>query len=285
MDAAAAFALLGEPVRLEIVLALHDQGPGTPPSFTALYELVSAEDTGRFNYHLNELLDRFVTRSDAGYSLTAAGRRVARTVEAGVYTDAPTVDPVTIEGACYACGESALAASYRDEVFRVECRGCGEPIVVVRVPPSLAQNRSPAAFVEAVSAWSESQVDQAVKGLCPACGGAVTPSISTEVHESIAFEAVAAFSCPVCGRTALTSVGTIAARDPRVEAFLEEREVSVWERPYWEVPQFVAGEGVTVESRDPWRVSVRFEAGGDVCVATVDGELCVVEVAVEESTS
>jgi len=277
---AEAFSLLGDPTRLEIVTALH-AAADTPVEFSELYDRVDVDDTGRFNYHRDELVPHFVRQTDAGYELTAAGERVARAVAAGTYTEHPTVEPRPVAGDCRECGAAALVAGYRDERFRIECRDCETLLLGVQVPPSVVRGRDPADLPTAVDRWARAQVDQACRGLCPDCGGPVEPSVAEDLHESIAFDVAAAFDCPVCGRRTMTSFGGVAARDERVRAFHRERDAALTDRPYWEIPQFVGGEGVDAVSRGPWRVTVTFRAAGDRCRATVDGSLTVTDVTVD----
>ncbi len=47
-----------------------------PLAFSELRERVGIRDTGRFNYHLSKLRERFVRETDGGYELGHAGERV-----------------------------------------------------------------------------------------------------------------------------------------------------------------------------------------------------------------
>lgn len=76
------------------------------------------------------------------------------------------------------------------------------------------------------------QVEQASDGLCPNCGGAVDRRVKEDAGETIRFDAVAAFSCTVCGRKVVTSFGAIARRDPIVENFHDQRGDSLEGRRY-----------------------------------------------------
>jgi DNA-binding HxlR family transcriptional regulator len=55
--AAEAFEVLGNEIRTAMVLELADAGP---LSFSELRERVGVTDSGRFNYHLEKLVGRFV---------------------------------------------------------------------------------------------------------------------------------------------------------------------------------------------------------------------------------
>lgn len=281
---ATAFGLLGDSARLEIVIALHHADRDESLSFSALYDAVSVDGTGKFNYHLDELVDHFVRKTDDGYELMAAGRRVARAVEAGMYTAAPTLDPVAIDGRCYACGAGDLEAAYEDERFRVRCRACDELVLGIRAPPSLVRNRDPLEVVEAVEHWSRRQVEHAIAGLCPTCGGALEPSVTDQVRDTLEVDVLAVYDCGVCGRKVLTSIAAVAARDPTVQRFHRERDAAYRDRHYWEIDQFVTNRPVTTVSRDPPRYAVTFESAGDECEATVSGALDVLDVTIRAGT-
>lgn len=72
------FATLSEPNRLEILLALY--GADRPLPYSTLRDAISIEDKGRFNYHLRQLRESFVTERGDGYTLTEAGQRVVDTL-------------------------------------------------------------------------------------------------------------------------------------------------------------------------------------------------------------
>ena len=272
------FSSLGDENRLAIVGALHEHDDATPMSFSTLYDHVDVDDTGRFNYHLSQLVPHFVAKREEGYGLTGAGRRLARAVAAGTFTDVPRLEPFAIDGRCYACDDDALEASYDDEAFAIRCRHCDELILDVHVPPTVVRGRSPSEVVDAFERWSKLQVDQARHGICPDCGGAVESAVATDVASEIEFDAAPTFTCSVCGRRAVTSVGALAARHPAVREFHDERGESLDDRRYWEIDQYVAGQHVEVRSRDPWLFCVSFHAAGDACHVEIDGTLEVVRV-------
>lgn len=161
LDSAEAFSLLGDATRLEIVSALHDDSTEPPVRFSTLYDRVDISDSAQFNYHLKRLVPHFVSKTEDGYELTSAGRRLARAVAAGTYTDAPQLDPFEIGGICYACDAAALWASYEDERFATEGRNCGESVLDVRTPPTVVRGRDPEEVVAAFDLWSRMGVEQA----------------------------------------------------------------------------------------------------------------------------
>lgn len=276
IDPAELFGLLGDETRQGIVRTLHETSG--PLSFSALQDASDVADSGRFNYHLDQLRDVLVAEREDGYVLTAAGDRIARAIAAGTYTHSPTLEPFAMEGTCHACGASALWGSYEDEHFTIECHDCGELVLSVRAPPSLVRGRDPEAFVEAFDRWSRTEGGQALHGICPKCGGPIERSIVPGDFEPVDPEAVARVACEVCGMESMLSLGAVAGRLPAVETFHAERGQHLADRPYWELPAFVSGERVAVESRDPWRVRVTYVAEGDACHVVLDGDLEPVEV-------
>lgn len=275
-DPSAAFSLLGNPVRLETVMALHDAGRDAPVSFVDLFDRVDVEDTGRFNYHRDKLTPHFIRNVGEGYELTAAGERVARAIAAGRYTDAPELGPFEVEGACYDCGAVELWGEYTGERFRVDCRDCGQRVLDVGVPPSVVRGRDPGEFVRAFERWSRDVVDRAVSGLCPDCGGAVETRVRESENETVDVDHFAAFDCTVCGRNLVTSFGALALRHPDLEAFFEARGRPLSERPYWTIEAAMRDANVEFRSEDPTRLSVTYHEGGDVCRVTIDGNFDVV---------
>lgn len=277
LDTAEAFSLLGNATRLGIVSLLHDEAVESPATFSALYDRVDLTDSAQFNYHLKQLVPHFVSKSEEGYQLTSAGRRLARAVTAGTYTDVPQLDPFEIEGACYACGEAALRASYENERLTIECGDCEETVLEVRVPPTVVRGRDPDDITDAFDSWSRMQAKQAQRGVCPDCGGAVESSVTDQTIDTIRLDAVAVFDCTVCGLSAMTSFGGLAYQNPTVEAFHRRRGESLRDRPYWEVGQYVAGDHTEIVSRDPWLIRVSFFVDGDACHVEIDEGLEIVK--------
>lgn len=272
-----AFGILGNDVRIAVLRALVDGVEEVPASFSALREAVGVSDSGRFNYHLQQLTDHFVEHdADAGgYRLRYPGRKVARAVLAGTFTERAEMAPVPVEGACHACGDERLVAEYADERFTIECDACAEPVVAVPFPPSAVSSRSPESVPEAFDRWSTRQAGLDAEGVCSECAGRMEGSVTTEAGGSLGFEALARFECTVCRRSGVVSFGGVALQRPEVLAFHHRRDVFPFERPYWTVPQLVTDEYTTIESRDPWRISVEFPVAGDVLEAELDGSLNV----------
>ncbi len=125
VDGIAAFEAVSDEVRLGILRAFveerHRRREELPPddrdltddvvilSFSELRDAVGVDDSGRFNYHLDKLVDRFVYRTPKGYMLTVAGHRLAGSVVAGRYEQSRTVTTERVDHRCPECGERLVA--------------------------------------------------------------------------------------------------------------------------------------------------------------------------------
>lgn len=78
-------------------------------SFSELRDAVGVEDSGRFNYHLEKLVGRFVNRTPKGYILTVAGHRLAGSLVAGRYEVSSMIGVERVDRYCPDCGEQLVA--------------------------------------------------------------------------------------------------------------------------------------------------------------------------------
>ncbi|WP_254839735.1 DUF7351 domain-containing protein [Natronomonas marina] len=280
-DAAEAFSLLGDSLRLDIVRVLWEAGRGNAVPFSELYDRVEVDDTGQFNYHRQQLVPHYVRKSEDGYRLTQAGERIARAVNAGLYTEDTEMEDFDVRGTCYDCGAADLRGEYVGGRFRIDCRECDNRVLNVGVPPSAARGREPLEFVDAYELWARTRVEQAKGGLCPVCSGPMEPGRSRPIRDTLDIDVQAVFDCAVCDRRVVSYFGTLALWHDDVESFLRERESALLKRPYWAVEQAVTDRHATLVSEDPFRYRVAFRADGDVCTVEFDGDLDVVDCSVD----
>ena len=80
-----AFSVLGDQARLGILRALATADG--PLAYVELYDAVEYDDSSNFSYHLDKLVGHFVRKTDDGYRLYDAGRRVVEAVVSGAVTD------------------------------------------------------------------------------------------------------------------------------------------------------------------------------------------------------
>lgn len=280
IDATAAFSLLGNSVRLDIVRALWEAGRGNPVPFSDLYDRVDVSDTGKFNYHRQQLVPHFVRKSESGYRLTQAGERVARAVNAGLYTENTVMEGFDVRGACYDCEAATLRGEYVGGRFRIDCRTCDNRVLNVGVPPSAARGRGPVEFVDAYEVRARTQVEQATNGVCPNCSGPVEPGRSTPIRSTLDIDVQAVFDCSVCDHRVVSSFGTLALWHEEVQSFLRERDDQRVNQPYWAVEQAMTDRHATLVSEEPYRYRVAFHSCGDACTVEFDDHLRVVDLSV-----
>lgn len=186
-----AFSLLSDETRLSILIALWEaSSPDEAVAFSDLRERVGIRDSGKFNYHLDQLTGQYVHRTDAGYRLTNAGGRIVRTVLAWSQQEDVTFEPVEIDAHCPFCG-APVTVSYRNErvfIGCTDCRGGGprldDNIVVGAFPPAGVRDREPAAVFENAVAYIVVYITRAMlSGVCLVCGGPVSAWLNVcEAH-------------------------------------------------------------------------------------------------------
>lgn len=156
--------------------------------FADLRERISAEDPGRINYHLNKLTSHFVRRTDDGYELREAGKRVVRVLLSGTAVDNPEITPVPVDQTCWFCG-GQTTLSYRNGWRYLECTNCDARCVdtfppgvlsKTEIPPSGLLDRTPDEIAEADRIWSAHRRASVLDGVCPECAGSM-PITSIEI--------------------------------------------------------------------------------------------------------
>ena len=254
-----AFGVLADPVRVEILAALWQTGESSL-QYSALLEDVGVQDSGRFNYHLSKLTDHFVAKTDAGYRLRPSGLLVVNAIYAGSYVDAPVRGGLDVGGACPACGGD-LVGEYDEGMFRVTCAECGTQSFMLSFPPRGVETRNDDELLHAVSVHARSHSRRANSGLCPFCGGAMDGTLELDADSALPVSTLVRRECGNCGVVNRSSVGFAVLEHPAVAGFLHEQGVPR-DAPPWCFPWCLAGDAVTVTSRDPPRVTVDATAEG-----------------------
>jgi hypothetical protein len=102
-----ALSTLASEHRIAILQALATADK--PLTFLELRERVGIRDTGRFNYHLSKLRERFVRETDDGYDLGHAGERVilaAADVDSASARARTEASESTADEVCPVCNET-----------------------------------------------------------------------------------------------------------------------------------------------------------------------------------
>lgn len=195
-----AFAALGNETRIEILQALGEADD--PLAFSALHDRIEMRDSAQFNYHLDKLVGHFVEKTEDGYDLSRAGKRVIEAVLSGAVTEAPIIEPTEIDAPCYHCG-APIVIQYREsrlDTYCLECRGTygrayrPESVDVpeeygylggLPMPPAGLRGRSPEELFRAAWTWGNLEILSIATGICPRCSAPVEYDVDVcETHES-----------------------------------------------------------------------------------------------------
>lgn len=269
-----AFEILADETRLGIlrVLAAHrrDQPEAGGMGFSELRRAVGMRDSGNFNYHLQQLLDRFVTDTEAGYRLAPAGFEVVGAALAGVYEEREDREPIELPDPCPACGTS-LEASYETGLVSVTCEN--DHVFRNVLPPGALDGRDLEDIIGLLTLRTQQDFERALAGVCPNCYAELQWAIDPDTNgEPPQFQT----RCDRCGVVVEVPAGTVNLRHPAVVSFFYDHGIDVRERPYWS-PVFWDGVSVSALERDPLRLAIDVEHDGERLRQTVDHQLSVVD--------
>ncbi|WP_101294484.1 ArsR/SmtB family transcription factor [Halegenticoccus soli] len=271
--AASAFRSLADENRIAILLALweHETLP-----FAALQEKAGFEDSGRFNYHLGELLGRFVEKRDGTYRLRAAGAKAVDIVFDERFGESPSPVEASIDADCPVCDEG-LSARYEDENVFVACPRCSTTVHMGYFPPRARIAHEPTDLFRAYARQLWRDFTLASEGVCPYCRGRTATRVEVDPDWYLSYPAVS--RCGDCGVSIGTTIGLRLLADPAVVSFFHDHGVRLGERPFWEFDFCLDDGDVTVASDDPLRLRVPIRRGDETLLVTVDDSAAVVETA------
>ncbi|MFB6152127.1 MAG: ArsR family transcriptional regulator [Haloarculaceae archaeon] len=273
-----AFGLLGNATRAAILRALGET-PHEYVSFSDLRERVDASmDSGQFNYHLSQLDDTFVERTDKGYTLRPEGISLYRTIRSGRFNRRAVVDPFDAGFDCYFCGEP-VEAMYEDGTFEMVCPGCDHLYSHTRAPPSAVERGDQAGLLERIDRYNRHEMLAYANQVCPICVSPLEVEFrpGDEVYSTGAerLDVFVAYTCHHCGNRHYLSVGLSLLYHPALVAFFEDHGVDVTTVPHWELEWAMTDRDVTVRSTDPWEVALVLTRDGETLELVTDDDLNV----------
>jgi hypothetical protein len=277
-----AFALVGNEIRAGILRTLGDARveAGARPvlSFSELRKRTEVDvASSQFNYHLQQLVGRFVERTEEGYRMRPGGRRIYQTLRAGAFEPRDSDAVVDAGMDCHYCSGSVVAA-FESGVVRIRCPDCEFLYDVGGTPPAV---EDAAEALESVAARIHHQHLAFARGVCDTCGNEVgtrfvdpggLPFSGAERHDVYVLR-----QCDNCGDQRYLSVGEVLLSDPELVAFCHRRGLDVLSTPLWEMEFAATDRSVTVRDRDPWAVALEVSMDGDTLELVVDDDLDVVE--------
>ncbi|WP_458205547.1 DUF7351 domain-containing protein [Haladaptatus sp. NG-SE-30] len=283
-DPTDAFGVLGNEVRMAVLRKLVDaetEGDDTL-AFSELFEATTADNTAGFSYHLRQLTDHFVRKTDRGYALTYAGREIARAIRAGTYTDSVDFDPIAVDDPCPFCREEALEAHGEDNYVAIECGACGRPTLTLPFPPGGQRAHDPEGLLTAFDRHHRHRLSLMADGVCPECSAPAEAHVgypdADHLPDDVSNEQrrpQVRFDCDRCGCRLRSPVTLAVLEHPAVISFYHQHDIDVRERPLWNV----GGEWrEQVVSEDPWCVRVSAELDGELLALFVAKSLDVVTV-------
>ncbi|MFB6072337.1 MAG: winged helix-turn-helix domain-containing protein [Halobacterium sp.] len=271
LPAAEAFSLLGNETRITILQELW-LAPEQPVAFSDLRKRVGMRDSAQFNYHLSQLTDHFVRKTDGGYEFQYAGEKVVRAILAGTFTDRVTLEfPVT--GECFSCG-GGLEARYADERLAVGCEDCDATYGRYAFPPGGLRDRTDAEVAAAFDQRVRHLHCLAADGVCPECGGRMDTDVVPDDDDRLGLDVRVDHTCAQCQHTITSPVGLSLLDDSTVVAFHAEHGVDLNTREHWTLRWCVTDETTTYKT-DPERVTVTIPLDGEELAVTLDGDLRV----------
>ena len=287
-----AFAALTDETRLRILQVLWDSDIETVP-FSELRRAVGMRDPGQFNYHLDKLVGQFVTKTDAGYQLTQAGKHVVGTIISGMYTTHGTIDLIVLNHSCQNSGDP-LVLRYERETVRIRCDSCSScpSHWEAPVPPAAFAGYDRDEVPEVVSRYFRTKVHQIINGFCPYCHGRMKPTVELvntmgecpssedglEDPNGRSADPVVRFDCQRCGAgSQITLDHALLLANPVVFSFYYENGIDLQKRFFWELSGLGPDE-VDVESRNPIRVNVTFRVDEYAFTVVVDEDFDILDV-------
>jgi hypothetical protein len=281
-----AFTLLADRTRIKIISALGDAStPGVPEtlSFSELRRRADISGSGRFNYHLNQLVGQFVEETDDGYRLSYPGVRVYQAMEAGTFTEDVRIEPFELDATCHVCSAPQVAG-YRDSLFRVRCSDddCGAVFYKYFCPPSSLSERERSGLLRATNERIQREIASMARGVCPWCCGRMSARVlptdaEMPQRDNPAIDHRVLHTCGTCDGSLYTRLGGLVVTHPAVVSFFYDHGVDVTRRHVWSLPFAASDERTTITDTDPWRATVRIDRAGETLRIRMDDEPSVVE--------
>jgi hypothetical protein len=274
----AAFSVLSHTIRLDILLALFEKWEGEwtePRGYTELMRTVGIEDSGQFNYHLNELSDSYIRRVDDGYVPTAAATALYRAVLA----NRPMEDAdqtLNVDTSCPTCNDK-LDVQYQRGFLSVHCPSCESPASrhTYPFPANGLTDRSDTEVLSTFHRRLRSHLTLARNGQCPFCAGRIDRELVAGTpgrlsQGDIQIDVYAKMECLTC--TFQVAIDPLVAirDDLQIAEALRKLGITVAETYDWELPTPT----YTVHKR-PLRAELVVETDAGTLLATVDDSLSV----------
>lgn len=284
------FSSVANDTRLDILRALWEihmesepDGPEPEPvPFSTIRERVGTRDSGRFNYHLHELVPQLVRSHGDGYTLTYAGTRVIGAAVSGVYTERDaTLEKFPISDCPNADCDGRMEAGYEMEHVVVECDSC-DVTSTMSAPPILVEAHDPESDPDVLGKFTLTNLQKIVRGFCVLCSGPSeatidpSPGAYLDATERENERVRIVHECEECGALAHTNAVTLLLDHPAAISLLHDGGVDYREALLWRGTKDVDIVERVIDD-DPVRIEVTITAGEEELTALMDGNLDVLE--------
>lgn len=289
-----AFAVLADETRLDILRQLGEADGAL--SFSQLFDRVNYETTANFSYHLEKLGGHFVRKTDGGYVLQQAGRRVVESVLSGAVTEAPVVERTPVGKPCPLCG-AEIEFRYEQGHLVLYCGSCGgtrggnsptasraehsesDILGHVTLPPAGVRDRSPTEVFDAAEVRTVTEAHALARGVCPRCSAPVTSTVQVcEDHDDgpghcdrcdQEFGVTIAVSCTNCILEQESVFSKHLLAEPQLMAFMIDHGVDPVSPDGFHLFRMEE----RIRSVDPFEAEFTFAAETETLTLTVNEEL------------
>lgn len=287
-----AFTVLGNETRVAILQELGTAD--SPLSFTELRNSVGLRQGSKFNYHLDKVVGHFVRKTEEGYALKQAGRRVVMAVLSGAVTDDPKLEPTPTDISCWYCG-GVVEVGFREERATAYCTECGgtygesiDPpghsrLGYMYLPPAGILNRKAGDVYRTAVTWGNFELLARAIGICLYCAAPLEEWVTVcERHDAsdgicdVCDRRYAALHHTRCTNCIFEAEAVFFVRflaNPDLRKFLLDHGIDpVDPSP---TPFFAATSVYDEEIRsvDPFEASFTFTIDGDTLTLEVDEDL------------
>ena len=297
-----AFSVLGNETRLEILRTLG--ASDGPLMYAELYERIEYDDPSNFSYHLNRLVGHFVRKTDDGYDLYDAGRRVVEAVVSGAVSDTPVVEPTEAEKDCPFCG-APVAVGFQHGRVEQSCTECAGLVRFADsggrrfteygslgfflLPPAGVRGRSPQEMLEAAWTWRHADFLTDSAGVCSRCSAKLETSVDVcETHDAgtgVCDECERRYAlrfdlyCPNCNYDPKSIAPGVLLSNTELLAFLTAHGINPFAPDSLNrASRALAEYDEEVVSTDPFEARITFTVDEDSITLTLDEGLSVVDV-------
>ncbi|SER40740.1 ArsR/SmtB family transcription factor [Natrinema salaciae] len=271
-----AISSLGNAHRLQILLALDNadrehQESWYTMSFTELYNAVDVGSSSQFSYHLDRLVDQFVSETPDGYRLTYSGHKIVRTVLSEVYESTSTFEDTSVSGVCLFCDGSSLLATLDAEQFRVRCTSCDAILVTDFFPQSQTRGRTSSEIIESFGYRIWSMYVQLRGDVCPECFGPVETGVDVYEHTGKTVH-LHVSSCRECRHRISLPVEVPVAFHPTVLYSFWEHDISLLDVPLWEFFEYITTDVIATDiiADDPFAATFDVTLGDEPLRLSMD---------------